>query len=135
MPSGRTHAKATLLLTPLCLAAGGLFGGLTCGLAAAGGCLAGIPLSPDLDQEGLSTCENQMIKKTMGLAFLWPMLWYPYARCIPHRGFASHFPVVGTLIRILYLLIFARRRMVDLAILNTTTSLVDALDPHRADTE
>lgn len=69
----------------------------------AGGCLSGILLTPDLDQEGISSSEWVLVKKTKGVGFLWLMLWYPYALLIPHRAFLSHFPIVGTVGRLLYL--------------------------------
>jgi uncharacterized metal-binding protein len=104
MPNGRTHAKWTLYLTLPSFIIGAaidhsFLGGLACSL----GCLAGIPLTPDLDQEGISTSEYWIIKWTCGLGFLWTMLWFPYALACPHRSFVSHFPIVSTLIRLLYL--------------------------------
>lgn len=103
MSTGEEHAKASvaaaLALVPLV----GLPYGPLAAAAAAGGSLLGIALSPDLDQEGLSAFENKLVKYTLGLGFLWVMVWYPYARFIPHRGWMSHAPVVGTLIRVVYL--------------------------------
>jgi uncharacterized metal-binding protein len=76
------------------------------GLGATLGCLAGIPLTPDLDQEGISSSEYFIIKWTMGLGFFWTMIWFPYARACPHRSFASHFPVVSTALRLAYIGVF-----------------------------
>lgn len=115
MPSGRTHAKVTAYLT-LPAAGLGALGGLvlsgspltaflyaaSCGV----GCLAGILLTPDLDQESINTVEYKIIKYTLGLGFLWTMIWFPYALLTDHRGTISHFPVIGTLGRILYISIF-----------------------------
>lgn len=107
MPSGRVHAKCTAVLAIPAFfttlgATGSWISGLACGL----GCLSGIALTPDLDQEGLSSSEYWLIKWTMGLGFLWTMLWYPYARLCKHRSVLSHFPVLSTLFRLLYLSIF-----------------------------
>lgn len=107
MPCGRTHAKCSLILAPIAFGVGlvatqNIGYGLACGV----GCLLGIPLTPDLDQEGISSSEYWIIKWTMGLGFLWTMLWYPYARACPHRCFASHFPIVSTIIRLAYLAVF-----------------------------
>jgi len=107
MPSGRVHAKCSAVLAiPACFmtlgATGSWISGLACGL----GCLSGIALTPDLDQEGLSNSEYWLIKWTMGLGFLWTMLWYPYARLCKHRSLLSHFPVLSTAGRLLYLAIF-----------------------------
>lgn len=60
-------------------------------------------MSPDLDQEGLNRFENRLVRYTLGLGYLWVMVWYPYARYIPHRGWMSHAPIVGTALRVVYL--------------------------------
>lgn len=103
MSSGADHAKASvgaaLALVPLL---GPVFGPAAA-LSAAAGSLLGIALSPDLDQEGLNKFEHKLVKYTLGLGFLWVMVWYPYARFVPHRGWLSHAPIIGTLGRIIYL--------------------------------
>ena len=75
MPSGKVHAQCSLVLA---VPAFGLVAGATGDNVAAGacalGCLLGIMLTPDLDQEGLSSSENALIKYTLGLGFLWAML-------------------------------------------------------------
>lgn len=76
---------------------------LAAGLAAGGGCLLGIILSPDLDQESLSAAEYKIVKYTLGLGFLWAMLWFPYALAIKHRSPISHWPLLGTAGRLVYL--------------------------------
>lgn len=107
MPCGKTHAKFSLMLAPVVAVATlaitrdpmyAIAGGL--------GCLAGIPLTPDLDQEGISSSEYWIIKWTLGLGFLWTMVWFPYALLCPHRSFISHFPIISTLIRLMYLSFF-----------------------------
>ncbi|HEY0075506.1 MAG TPA: DUF2227 family putative metal-binding protein [Abditibacteriaceae bacterium] len=104
MPSGKVHAQCSLVLA---VPAFGFVAGATGDNIAAGtcalGCLLGIMLTPDLDQEGLSSSENALVKYTLGLGFLWAMLWYPYARLIKHRSPLSHFPLIGTAGRLLYL--------------------------------
>ena len=107
MPSGATHAKWSAVLAVPCFGAGYL---LTrdpvVGGACAAGCLLGIPMTPDLDQEGLSAAEHRIVKYTLGLGFLWAMVWYPYARICPHRGALSHWPLLGTAGRLLYLALY-----------------------------
>lgn len=113
MPSGIVHAKTTFFLALPCAA---LAYGASATLSpreayinavvAAAGCLAGIALTPDLDQEGLSTSEYWLIKWTLGLGFLWTMLWYPYARLCKHRSPISHWPLLGTAGRLAYLGLF-----------------------------
>ncbi len=108
MASGKIHAACSLALaaTTFGAIAGGL-GDTRLGGACAAGCIAGIFVTPDLDQEGISHSENTLIKATFGVGFLWLMLWYPYAKLIPHRSPLSHFPVLGTALRLLYLAILA----------------------------
>ncbi|RYG70557.1 hypothetical protein EON80_07640 [bacterium] len=108
MASGRIHAACSVALAAVSLGVvSGATGDFKTGLACATGCLFGIMMTPDLDQEGLSRSENNIIKWTMGLGFLWLMLWYPYARLIKHRSPLSHFPILGTAGRLLYLFIVA----------------------------
>lgn len=64
------------------------------------GCLAGIVLTPDLDMA-------ETHKLSWNFKGLWYLYWRPYSRAIPHRHFISHFPILGTAIRILYLLWWA----------------------------
>jgi uncharacterized metal-binding protein len=61
-----------------------------------------IIVSPDLDQESISYVEWRIVRYTLGLGFLWLLYWWPYSRLIPHRHI-SHWPILGTLTRILYL--------------------------------
>jgi uncharacterized metal-binding protein len=75
------------------------------GLTAAG-CVLGIPVSPDLDQDGVTLAEGVVYGHLGAIpGILWRSYWMPYALAIPHRHWTSHAPVVGTLLRILYLLI------------------------------
>jgi uncharacterized metal-binding protein len=39
----------------------------------------------------------------VGLYALWRLIWLPYGKAIGHRAFISHFPLVGTAFRLLYL--------------------------------
>jgi uncharacterized metal-binding protein len=73
----------------------------------AGGCLAGLVIDPDLDIRHFTHAEY-VLRHSAGrfLAGLWYGLWWLYARLIPyHRHPLSHFPLVGTLGRVLYLLL------------------------------
>jgi uncharacterized metal-binding protein len=60
-------------------------------------------LTPDLDQERISSSEYTLVKWTLGLGFLWMMVWYPYARLCKHRSPLSHWPLIGTAGRLLYI--------------------------------
>lgn len=105
MPSGRTHAAITTL------AAAGLFCAgfatwqpLTVNLALAGGCLAGVLITPDLDSDE-PVLSNYLIRREAGRlpSLLWQAVWLPYARVLPHRHWLSHAPVIGTALRLAYL--------------------------------
>ncbi len=105
MPSGTTHAIITTL------AAASLAGlgyaskqPQAATIAIAGGCLAGLILTPDLDLNE-DTYSYHLVKKETGPIFarLWSLAWFPYSRLIRHRSWISHFPIFSTLIRVGYL--------------------------------
>jgi uncharacterized metal-binding protein len=108
MASGRIHAACSVALAAVSYGViASTSNDFRAATACGAGCLLGILMTPDLDQEGLSSSENAVIKWTMGLGFLWLMLWYPYARLIKHRSPISHFPILGTFGRLLYLFVAA----------------------------
>ncbi len=105
MPSGRVHSFTTALL------AGGLYygayrAGIPIGdcIALAGGCLAGILLTPDLDVNR-GSISNYHARRLGGcvLGLAWGLLWKPYASIVPHRSIFSHAPIIGTVLRLGYL--------------------------------
>jgi len=106
MATGKQHAAGTLVLTPITAAgAWWLTGGdVTTTLIASAGCLSGLAISPDLDMEAVTESEYWLVRWTLGLGWLWVMLWYPYALIARHRGM-SHAPIVGTVGRLIYLLL------------------------------
>ena len=63
-------------------------------LCVAAGCVSGIWFSPDLDLGER--------RKMRSKNWPWVLFWRPYALAIKHRSFWSHFPIVGTLVRLLY---------------------------------
>jgi uncharacterized metal-binding protein len=96
MSNGRVHAVASVAL-----ASGFLIGG---GGEPAIGALVGIMLSPDLDVDnGFSA--DRYIRNSVGHVFEtgWDIVWWPYRKAMKHGSFASHFPLVGTAGRIVYL--------------------------------
>lgn len=56
------------------------------------GCLANLFVHPDLDQAEIRTLKRP-----------WLISWWPYGKLIKHRSPLSHFPVIGTLGRVLYI--------------------------------
>lgn len=106
MSSGKAHAMATKLLAiPAGAAAVLVVPGDVLAVASLGalGCLTGLVIDPDLDVDGITRSEWQLLKRFWILGMVWVVLWWPYARLIPHRSPLSHFPVMGTAGRLLYL--------------------------------
>lgn len=68
----------------------------------AAGAFAGLLLSPDLDVDGGNISDYFIRDVHSVLEFIWDVWWYVYRRVVGHRSFFSHFPVVGTVIRVLY---------------------------------
>ena len=107
MPSGQTHAKATVALA----IGGGLLAyfsldqTLIHSVALSGGALVGVVLTPDLDVNN-GSISQRIVRRSGGdvLGLLWILLWWPYGQLIPHRSPLSHFPVLGTVLRLAYLL-------------------------------
>ncbi|NJN44419.1 MAG: DUF2227 family putative metal-binding protein [Anaerolineae bacterium] len=109
MASGKAHATASLLLTlPAGLLAFGLGGDFSAAVACATGSLAGLILSPDLDVPQ-RTHSNYIMYELLGRigGGLWFAFWWPYSRMIPHRSPLSHWPILGTLGRLLYIIVLS----------------------------
>jgi len=105
MATGKQHASATVVAAPVA----GIVVLFLSGLDALGaflvcvGCLSGVVLSPDLDQETVTRSEWWVIRHTLGAGWLWVWYWWLYARIVPHRGWASHAPIIGTIGRVSYI--------------------------------
>ena len=95
MATGRRHDQSIWILSlPLGIVVG-LVLGLDAGLIAAGACLVGgLWLSPDLDIRSVA------LRRWGPLS----VLWWPYRRLIPHRSLWSHGPLLGTTVRLAWLL-------------------------------
>lgn len=105
MADGKVHNVASAVLAlPLGITVAA-FKGPVEGIGAALGSLSGILLTPDLDQEGFSAAEHWLVRKTWIFGFVWLALWYPYAKAIPHRSPLSHWPILGTVLRLAYCII------------------------------
>jgi uncharacterized metal-binding protein len=105
MPSGRVHSSSTVSLA---VASFGLVFYYThdpkIALAFSLGAASGVFLTPDLDIE-LQIASKIAISRTFGkvIGKLWYIFWWPYGKLLPHRSWISHFPVISTLIRLIYL--------------------------------
>jgi uncharacterized metal-binding protein len=111
MPSGRTHDRITLWSLPLvvglavAIARNSTFVLLICG----GFLFGGLMLGPDLDIHSIHF-------KRWGW-FRW--IWIPYRGSMRHRSPLSHAPIVGTVLRVIYLGVWVGlASLVALAMLN-----------------
>lgn len=104
MASGLNHIRASSYAAAPMGIITGLTLGIPIGTGVILGCLLGIPLTPDLDQIGVNKSEWILVKKFGPFGFAWLMLWWLYAWIIPHRSFWSHFPIVGTVLRLVYMI-------------------------------
>ena len=103
LASGILHTTATLCLT----AAAVPYYGLDKPHHATAALLAGlwaVIVQPDLDQIDNSGYYGlYILEKTGGLftSKVWRLYWTPYSR-FQHRSFWTHFPVISTIVRLIY---------------------------------
>lgn len=66
--------------------------------------MLGVILSPDLDVDS-GSIGNFVIRKRLGVFAekIWRGFWRGYSKSFKHRGFASHFPVFSTFVRLSYI--------------------------------
>lgn len=64
-------------------------------------------LTPDHDVDAGNFTDTIIRRVSPRAQWLWRKFWTPYALAIPHRGKFSHFPVLGTLVRLGYILVSA----------------------------
>lgn len=106
MPNGDVHNKATLILGAVTIPAAFLVSDVYTAAWYAAGVGLGIVTSPDLDQsESHAVTPQEMVGNYFGEypEYIWRFIWYPYGLLIGHRSWVSHFPIVGTLVRVAYL--------------------------------
>ena len=95
MPSGKNHDRITLWLLPVVLASAFMVTidvPLTV-IASIAFLLGGFMMGPDLDIQSVQYRRWGPVR--------W--IWYPYQVLIKHRSAWSHGPLLGTLVRVLYL--------------------------------
>lgn len=97
MPSGRTHDRITLWILPFIVGCCYFItrnGELTL-LCSGGFFFSGLMFGPDLDIYSIQF-------KRWGI---FRYLWLPYQKLLRHRSFFSHGLIIGTIVRIIYLLV------------------------------
>lgn len=97
MPSGITHDRITLWILPW--VAGGTYsltrnGELTL-IVSSGFLFSGLMFGPDLDIYSLQYKRWGILRG----------IWLPYRQVMRHRSLFSHGPIIGTCLRVLYLLL------------------------------
>lgn len=114
MPGGKTHDTLTILAALGSVVAAEYlgYGHETAGILAASVAFSGLMFSPDLD------LPSAPLRRWGPLR----ILWIPYERILPHRSPFSHWPILGTISRLLYfaamasLLVIVGGFVIDLAI-------------------
>jgi len=111
MPDGSTHAAASVLIawSPWTIwmvnNVRPVFFTVTTEAAVlfSYGALAGILISPDLDLEDRTLSKGIMWRSSCLVGAIWSILWWPYSQVVYHRSILSHGPIIGTLLRLVYL--------------------------------
>lgn len=67
------------------------------------GCVTGLLITPDLDINNGNISDTFIRRVSPVAQWLWRLFWTPYALILPHRSTFSHFPFIGTLLRIGYI--------------------------------
>ena len=100
MPSGIVHSRTNAVIALGVLV---FYRPIETGMLIASGCVLGIFVTPDLDLG--ETYSFSLIRKYLGRFpyLLWKAYWRIFCILIPHRHFLSHFPVVSTVFRSIYL--------------------------------
>lgn len=94
MASGKAHTAAGLLVAAVIGAVGSLQPDMRILAASAGTAFAAYMCSPDMDTYSLPFARWGLLR----------FVWSPYKRLVPHRSFWSHTPIIGTSLRVVYLL-------------------------------
>ncbi len=111
MADGKTHALGTQILAVLLFAAEATNGKikgyaleptLIYSAALAGGAILGVILTPDLDVNAGSISEDEVREISPVGENLWWIYWFPYRWILPHRSPLSHWPIIGTVGRLMY---------------------------------
>lgn len=108
MPDGETHygyfKLGAFAAIPIS-AAVAIFSDPYLGAGIAIGYLAGRWVDPDLDQPGLTAAEGRMFREMRFLGALFASYWLPYGYLCRrhHRSAWTHFPLLSTALRLVWL--------------------------------
>lgn len=111
MPDGLAHASASVLIgwSPWILLMTNqvrpILPAITIetAMAISAGAIAGILINPDLDLEDRTLSKGIMWRSSCLVGAVWSALWWPYSQVVYHRSILSHGPILGTLLRLVYL--------------------------------
>jgi uncharacterized metal-binding protein len=106
--SGKQHTQASLVLAGFISSLGLVTTApSTAILPLAIGAASGTILTPDFDVDtGCIAFRNMEWMFGTPAGKLWRWIWKPYALAVKHRSWISHAPFIGTILRLLYLLVF-----------------------------
>jgi len=90
------------------------------------GCAVGLLVTPDLDLNEGNISDTMLRRIFPPVQWLWRTIWTPYSLLIPHRSPLSHFPFLGTILRIgyIFLIINILYFIVNLFLHHDTVSVV-----------
>lgn len=69
------------------------------------GNVVGILVGCDLDVDAGNISDTIIRRVSPTAQWIWRKFWTPYSLALPHRSTLSHFPVLGTLVRLGYILV------------------------------
>ncbi len=104
MADGKTHFAANVIAGLAMTGAAAYYAPELVGPVAAGSVI-GAFITPDMDLES-KTHSEALLRQVPVLGLAFQFFWYPYAVLHRHRG-VSHWPVIGTLGRLAYMLVVA----------------------------
>lgn len=124
MPSGKVHSALTLSVASGVLAPHFIW--MTGGdpFKYLAGCLCGVLVMPDMDVDAGNISDTYIRKVFPPAQKIWRTFWFPYAKLVPHRHFISHFPFVGTLLRIGYIFLIVNLFVWIVNLFNNTVSFI-----------
>lgn len=102
MSSGIVHTKASLMLATG-FGIGGILSLNPSMLQPVVGALIGVIITPDLDVDNGFIGDAHIRRFSYWLEKIWDLIWLYYRKSLKHGGPLSHFPVISTFGRIVYL--------------------------------